>query len=328
MTPVRTGEFDRIERYLAPLAVGWPGAFGLRDDAAIITPTAGCDLVVTTDTMVAGVHFIGDEPAALIARKLLRVNLSDIAGMGAAARCYTLNLALPSSIEDAWLADFAAGLAVDQAAFDVALAGGDSVSIPGPMCLTVTAFGEVKQGSALRRGGARPGDRIFVSGTIGDGALGLRALRGDLPMLGEADRDWLADRYRLPQPRLAAGARLVGLATAAMDVSDGLVGDLGHIADVSGVAGVVECDRVPLSEAAGNTVAGTPDLREIILTGGDDYELLFTVPAKAGPAVAALSTTLGLPMTAIGFIEAGAGVRVLDGQGQPMTFAATGYTHR
>jgi len=328
MTPVRTGEFDRIERYLAPLAAGWPGAFGLRDDAAIITPNAGCDLVVTTDTMVAGVHFIGDEPAALIARKLLRVNLSDLAGMGAAARCYTLNLALPSAVEDVWLAHFTDGLAADQVAFDVVLAGGDSVSIPGPMCLTVTAFGEVGHGAALRRGGARPGDLIFVTGTIGDGALGLRTLRGELPNLDGTDRDWLADRYRLPQPRMEAGAQLVGLATAAMDISDGLVGDLGHIADVSGVAAVVESDRVPLSEAAGKAVASTPGLRETVLTGGDDYELLFTVPEDAGSAVAALSATLGLPMTEIGFIEAGSGVRVLDGQGQPMVFAATGYTHR
>ncbi len=328
MTPVRTGEFDRIARYLAPLAQGWPGAFGLSDDAAAITPSAGCDLIVTTDTMVAGVHFIGDEPAALIARKLLRVNLSDLAGMGATARCYTLNLALPSTLDDIWLADFTDGLAADQAQFAVALAGGDSVSIPGPLCLTVTAFGEVAHGAALRRGGARPGDRIFVTGTIGDGALGLRAARGALTGLDGTARDWLIDRYRLPQPRLDAGARLVGLATAGMDVSDGLVGDLGHIADVSGVAAVVDSDRVPLSEAAAKAIAGAPDLREAALTGGDDYELLFTAPADAGPAIAKASASLGLPMTEIGAIEAGSGVRVLDGQGRTMTFAAAGYTHR
>ena len=328
MTPVRTGEFDRIERYLAPLATGWPGAFGLRDDAAVVTPAAGNDLVVTTDTMVAGVHFIGDETAALIARKLLRVNLSDLAGMGAAARCYTLNLALPRSIDDAWLADFTAGLAADQAEFGVALAGGDSVSTPGPICLTVTAFGEVEHGAALRRGGARSGDLIFVTGTIGDGALGLRALKGELGELDTAERDRLADRYRLPRPRMEAGVGIVGLATAAMDISDGLVGDLGHIADVSEVGAVVEADRVPLSDAAGKAVAVAPDMRESVLTGGDDYELLFTAPADAGAAVAALSESVGLPITAIGRIETGSGVRVLDGQGRAMAFAAAGYTHR
>jgi thiamine-monophosphate kinase len=310
------------------LAAGWPGAFGLSDDAAIIAPTEGCDLVVTTDTMVAGVHFVGDEPAALIARKLLRVNLSDLAGMGATALCYTLNLALPSSTGDAWLADFTGGLAADQAEFAVALAGGDSVSIPGPVCLTVTAFGEVTHGAALRRKGARPGDRIFVTGTIGDGALGLRAVKGELPALDGAAREWLADRYRLPRPRLDAGTRLAGLATAGMDISDGLVGDLGHITDVSGVAAVVDSALVPLSDAVLEALAGTPDLREVVLTGGDDYELMFTAPAEAGSAITALSETLGLPMTEIGRIEAGGGVRVLDGQGQPLAFAAAGYTHR
>lgn len=326
MTPARTGEFERIARYLAPLAAGWPGAFGLRDDAAIVTASEGCALVVTTDTMVAGVHFIGDEAPSLVARKLLRVNLSDLAAMGARARCYTLNLALPPAVDDAWLEDFADGLAADQAEFDVALAGGDSVTTPGPVCLTVTAFGEVAEGAALRRSGAAPGDGVYATGTIGDGALGLRAIRGALAGLDAAEKDYLADRYRLPRPRLRAGLGLAGRATAGLDVSDGLVADLGHIADASDVAAVVEADRVPLSAAARKAVAAEPALLEIVLTGGDDYELLFTA-AEPG-FVGSLSEETGLAITRIGSIEAGGGVRVLDGRGAPMSFAAAGYTHR
>lgn len=220
----KTGEFERIKRILAPLAVGSAGAFDLTDDAAVFPTEPDRDLVVTTDTMVAGVHFIGTEPPQLIARKLLRVNLSDLAAMGARPQYYTLNIALPSTTEDEWLEQFAEGLEADQGRFGITLAGGDSVSTPGPVTLTVTAIGSVPRGQALRRSGARIGDRILVSGTIGDAAFGLLALTGALPPLPDAARDRLIERYRLPQPRVALGERLTGIAHAAIDVSDGQIG--------------------------------------------------------------------------------------------------------
>lgn len=323
----KTGEFERIARIFAPLAKSFPGALGLLDDAALIAPTADCEFVVTTDTIVAGVHYVGDEPASAVGRKLLRVNLSDLAAMGARPRIYTLNVALPDSVDDAWLEEFAAGLAADQRQFDVVLAGGDSVATPGPATLTLTAIGEVARGKALRRGGARPGDAVYVSGTVGDGALGLKVARGALQALTAQCRDWLAGRYRIPQPRLELGQALAGVATAALDVSDGLVGDLGHIADVSGVGCVVEADRVPLSEPARAALAMDPGLRESILTGGDDYELLFTLPPACEDAVPAMVERAGVPVTRIGRVETGQGVRVLDAAGQAIEFARTGYVH-
>jgi thiamine-monophosphate kinase len=327
MASRKTGEFERIATFFAPLAAGFPGALGLTDDAAILRPAEGAELVVTTDTIVAGVHYIGDEPPGLVAQKLLRVNLSDLAAKGARPVAYTLNIALPPELEDAWLERFCAGLAADQQRFGIALAGGDSVATPGPVTLTITAFGEIAAGGMLRRSGARPGDRIYVSGTIGDGALGLKVLRGRLAGIAASQRDALVERYRLPQPRVACGARLVGIAHAAMDISDGLVADLGHIADMSGVAAVVEAASVPLSTAAAAALEIEPEMRDAVLGGGYDYELLFTAPPDAASSIAALAAELGLPLTAIGRIEAGRGVRVVDAAGAEIALARAGYTH-
>lgn len=327
MRPRKTGEFERIARIFAPLAKSCPGALGLLDDAALLEASPDCEFVVTTDTIVEGVHYLGEESPAAVARKLLRVNLSDLAAMGARPCIYTLNIALPATVDDAWLEEFAAGLEQDQAEFGVLLAGGDSVATPGPPTLTLTAIGKVGRGMALRRGGACVGDRIFVSGTVGDGALGLEAARGALPDLTAEDREWLAERYRVPRPRLALGQALVGLASAALDVSDGLIGDLGHIAETSGVACVVEAARVPLSEPARAALAADPSLRETVLTGGDDYELLFTAPPARAAAVSAASAEAGVPVTEIGWVEAGRGVRVLDEAGNALLFAHPGYVH-
>jgi len=223
-------EFDLIARYFAPLAAGAPGALGLLDDAALVDVSPGHRLVVTVDAVVAGVHFLADDPPDLIARKALRVNLSDLAAMGARPLGYFLAAAFADQ-DEPWLAAFAAGLAEDQASFGVALMGGDTVATPGPLTLAITAIGEVRSGRELRRSAAKAGDLIFVTGTLGDGALGLAALRGALPALSGAQRDFLARRYHLPEPRIDFGRALTeeGLALCGMDISDGLGADLGHI---------------------------------------------------------------------------------------------------
>lgn len=316
----KAGEFELIRRHFAPLAA--PCALELRDDAASLAPPPGRDLVLTVDAMIEGVHFLPDDPPSLVARKLLRVNLSDLAAKGAVPLGYLLTTAWTAELPEAWIAEFARGLGEDQRAFDCPLLGGDTVSTPGPLSFTLTALGHVAPGAMLRRSGARPGDLVFVSGTLGDGALGLRAIRGELPQLDEAARAFLADRYRLPQPRTALGPRLVGLASAAMDVSDGLLADLGHVAEASGVAAVVEAARIPLSPAGKR--AGQLDLA---LAGGDDYEVLFTAPQAAAAAVEALAGELALPLARIGRIEAGAGVTAVNDQGAPIVLGSAGWRH-
>ena len=311
-------EFDRIARFFKPLAADFPGALGLTDDAALISPGAGNEFVVTTDALVADVHFRAIDPPDLIARKALRVNLSDLAAMGAEPVCYTLATILPASADEAWLTAFVRGLAADQAEFGIALAGGDSVKTPGPATVSVTAIGRVGSGRALRRSGAKPGDRVYVSGTIGDGSLGLAALGHRIEDDAEGT---LVGRYLLPQPRLALGRALVGRASAALDVSDGLVADLGHIAETSAVRIVVQAERVPLSSAARAALAAESRLIETVLTGGDDYELAFASPELLPEAIA------GVPVTCIGRVEAGSGVAVLDRQGRPVTLSAGGYRH-
>lgn len=318
-------EFARIARFFAPLAAAFPGAFGLTDDAAAFGLAPGEQAVVTTDALVASVHFIGDEPPGLIARKALRVNLSDLAAMGARPLGYTLAAVLPRATDDAWLAAFTEGLALDQASFGIALMGGDSVATPGPLTLSITAIGRAGL-SLLRRAGARPGDRIYVSGTIGDAALGLAALQGRLDGLDPAARAALIARYRLPEPRLALGQALVGHASAALDISDGLVGDLGHIAACSGVGALVERAQIPLSAAAATVVAGDAAWFDTVLTGGDDYELLFTAAAEKHDIINKLAIDLGVPVTVVGEIVA-AGLVVRDRDGRDVTPRVTGYRH-
>lgn len=302
-------EFDRIARHFRPLA--GPGSLDLTDDAAVFAPPPGRELVVTADAMVEGVHFLPGTAPGLIARKLLRVNLSDLAAMGAAPLGYLVTISVPRAFGDDWFAGFAAGLGQDQAEFGIAMLGGDTTQTPGPLCLSLTAIGHGAPGQALRRSGARAGDEVWVTGTIGDGALGLAAARGEL-----ADPDgYLKGRYDLPTPRL--GLPLQGWARAAMDVSDGLFQDLGHICRASGVGAVVEAGLVPLSPQAR---AAGPAWRETALVGGDDYELLLAVPPG-------LERPAGVAATRIGVFTAGEGVRVLDAAGQETPLSRRGWSH-
>ena len=319
------GEFERIRRYFAPLA--GPGGLGLRDDAALVECGAGQRLVMTADAIVEGVHYLPDDPPDLVARKLLRVNLSDLAAMGARPLHYLLTTALPPALGAAWIEAFARGLGEDQRRFGVALLGGDSVATTGPAVLSLTAIGEVAAGMEIRRSGARPGDAIWVSGTIGDAYLGLGVLRGSYPQLTAEHRGALVARYRLPEPRVTLGPALCGIAHAMIDVSDGLVADLGHICETSGCAARVELGRLPLSASARAAVALEPGLAARLAAGGDDYELLFTAPPAADARIAELAASCGLRISPIGRIEPGSGVRLVDSTGRQIAVEAGGYRH-
>ena len=319
------GEFALIARHFRPLAA--PEGLGLGDDAAFLTPPPGRALVLSADAMVEGVHFLPADPPDLVARKLLRVNLSDLAAKGAAPLGYLLTFAAPRATPDAWFAAFAAGLAADQARYGIGLYGGDTTSTPGPITLSLTILGTVAPGAAVHRAGARAGYGIWVSGTIGDAALGLAALQGRLADPTGA----LAARYRLPEPRL--GLVRAELVAACLDVSDGLVQDLGHLCraggvsdggvDGGGVGAEIEAALVPRSAAAR---AAGPAWLATCLTGGDDYEVLMAVPPEHEPALAGLSTTV--PLTRIGrFVAGPAVVRVRDETGAAMMLDHGGWSH-
>lgn len=321
----RRGEFERIAELFAPLSAGAPGAFGLGDDAALVSVAEGRDLVVTKDAIVAGVHYLPDDPPDLVARKLMRVNLSDLAAMGARPVGVLSACAFPRDLDESWIEGFAAGLAADVAAFACPLLGGDTVFTDGPAVFSLTALGEVPRGQVLRRSGARPGDLLVVSGTLGDAAFGLEAARGTLAT-GEADRAWLADRYRLPRPRLALGQALLGRATAGLDVSDGLLQDAGHIAARSGVGIDIEAAALPLSPAARRLVEADPARLETVVGGGDDYELLFAWPGDRAAELSELATA-EVPLTVIGRSREGEGVRLVDGAGHERAIVRRGWRH-
>ncbi len=311
----RRGEFELIAELFSPLSAGAPGALGLTDDAALVNVSPGCELVATVDTVIAGVHFRIDDPPDLVARKALRVNLSDLAAKGARPIGFLHALALNDATSDVFVEAYAKGLAADVKEFGVPLLGGDTTSGPGPLSITITAFGEVEKGRALLRRGARFGDALCVTGTIGDGALGLKAV----PELN--------GRYQLPQPRLAAGQALVGLATACLDVSDGLVADVNHICKASRVCAVIASEHIPLSAAARAAVERDPTLWDVVLGGGDDYELAFTLAVDRLGELESLARRTGTSFTQIGLIGEGAGVNVLA-NGKPMTLSRPGFRHR
>jgi thiamine-monophosphate kinase len=326
-----TGEERLIARYFRPLATH-PGALSLSDDAAFITPPAGHDIVLKTDAIVGGVHFLPDDPADAVAQKALRVNLSDLAAKGAKPLGFLLSLALPESIDAAWLEAFARGLGADAKAYECPLFGGDTDRTPGPVTIAIAAFGSVPHGTMPRRSGAKPGDFIFVTGTIGDAVLGLglarekssaRQLKLDLK-----HSEYLIDRYRLPQPRLGLAEAVRKNASAAMDVSDGLVGDFAKLCRTSGVSAEIAVARVPLSAAARAALAADPALIESMFTGGDDYEIVCTVPSDRAASLRKAAEAARIALSEIGRVVAGdAPPRFLDTGGKPMTFARASYSH-
>lgn len=292
-------EFELIARYFAPLA--GPEGLGLADDAALMEAPQGKDLVVTTDLIAEGVHFFADDPPGAAAAKALRVNLSDLAAKGAVPHAYTLALAIGEAITEDWIAGFAAGLANDQRQYNVRLLGGDT-SRGATTTIAITAIGQVPAGEMVRRSGASPGDAVLITGTIGDAALGLQTRRGALAMADEAAAAFLIDRYRFPQPRLAIATVVRAFASSAMDVSDGLLGDLEKLAAASGFGARIGLEEVPISPAARQAIDRDSTLLETAVTGGDDYEILMTIkPDRVADAIAEAAAR-SVPLAAIGEI--------------------------
>jgi len=318
-----------IARYFRPLATA-PGAFELGDDAAVVTPPAGCDLVLTTDGVISGVHFLPDDTPGHIARKVLRMNLSDLAAKGAKPIGFLLSIALPARTEESWIAAFAAGLGEDAKHYDCPLLGGDTDHTPGPLSISITAFGTVPSGGMVRRSTAKAGDIVVVSGTIGDAALGL-LLRREIGLaerwrVSAASWNHLRQRYLLPQPRNALAEAVLRHASAAMDVSDGLAGDLAKLCRASGVAAEAEVESVPLSDAARTALSADPKLIETVLTGGDDYEIVLTVPPAKLDGFRAAAKGAGVPVSQIGRVTSGRGTRFLRA-GEVLSFARSSYSH-
>ena len=324
-----SGEDDLIARYFRPLATH-DGAFGLIDDAAVLS-ASGEETVVTVDAIVEGVHFLSSDPPDTIARKALRVNLSDLAAKGAVPAGFVLTLALREK-SDAWLAPFAKALGEDAAQFKCPLLGGDTVSTPGPLTISITAFGLAEPGRMVKRTGARAGDRIAVTGTIGDAALGLDILQNGKAAAALATdlqgRDQLIARYRVPQPRNVLAQVVRDYASAAMDISDGLAGDLTKLCAASGVSAIVQAASVPLSAPAKHVLASGAAGLETLLAGGDDYELLCTVPENRWADFCEAARRQGVPVTAIGGIVAGNQPPVfMTADGQPLALKRLSYSH-
>ncbi len=329
------GEFLRISTMFAPLSKGFSGAYNLEDDAATICPDVGYEIVVTTDTIVETIHFLGSEPPRDIAAKLIGVNFSDLAGKGASPIGYSLNLSLPPKIDDNWLEEFCHELALQQQKYHCHLIGGDSVITPkdAPICLSATAYGQVKKGKMLRRSAAIAGDLICVSGTIGDAALGLMVATGQFGIGINDGYHILADRYYRPRPRIELGQMLQGNVNASMDISDGLIADLSHMANASNLLAEINIAKIPLSNSAIDILATQPDLMSIVLTGGDDYELLFTIAADNINILNGIAKQTKVKLTVVGIMKKLNNdkilnrVRTLDRDGNIMEFSSNGFCH-
>jgi thiamine-monophosphate kinase len=325
-----SGEDRLIQRFFRPLARD-PAALGLADDAAAIAPPAGADLVLKTDGVIEGVHFFPDDPADTVGRKALRANLSDLAAKGATPLGFLLSVALNDKADEKWLGAFAAGLGADAETYRCPLLGGDTDRTPGLVSVSIAAFGSLPHGTMVKRAGARAGDRIVVTGTIGDATLGLalrrEPARAERAGLSPQERAHLRGRYLLPEPRLALASALRAHASASIDISDGLAGDLMKLAAASGVSARVETARLPLSPAAQKMLAAEPALLEAVLSGGDDYEILAAVPPAALPALQAAAKEAGIALREIGAAGAGAGVEILGPDKRPIELSRPSFSH-
>ncbi|MBI5718188.1 MAG: thiamine-phosphate kinase [Burkholderiales bacterium] len=329
------GEFELIARYFkrppGPRSQVGPNgqdtsdgravALGIGDDCALLAPAEGMQLAVTTDMLVEGRHFLSTVAPARLAHKALAVNLSDLAACGAEPLAFTLALALPRP-DESFLAPFAAGLFALAEAQGVELIGGDTTA--GPLNICITAFGQVPRGQALLRSGACAGDDLWVSGTLGDARLALEVFRGELA-LAAADFEQVREAMERPQPRVTLGRALRGLATAAIDLSDGLVGDLGHVLAASNVGAVIDADALPRSTVLARQAPALQ--RQCVLAGGDDYELLFTAPAAQRTAIEAAARLVGVPVTRFGHIDAAAGLHIVDAAGRALEASWRGFDH-
>ncbi|MEX0589589.1 MAG: thiamine-phosphate kinase [Xanthobacteraceae bacterium] len=325
-----SGEERLIGRLFRPIAK-YPGALGLTDDAALVTPPAGHDLVLTVDAIVAGVHFFPEDPADSVAKKALRISLSDLAAKGSQPLGALLSLSMPEATSENWLEAFARGLGADCEEFRCPLLGGDMTRTPGPLTISITAIGAVPSGKMVQRKGAQAGDAVIVTGSIGDAALGLllrrEPERAAFEKLNRAAKAHLADRYLVPQPRVGLSRALREHASAAIDVSDGLAGDLMKLAAVSGVGACIEAKQVPFSPAARAALAAAPGLLELALTGGDDYEIAATVPENRLKALQTAAAGAGIDVTTIGRIDTGEGVAVIGLDGRPLALRQASFSH-
>lgn len=327
----RPHEFELINRFFAPLATD-PGSLGLKDDATVFTPRDGHDLVMTKDVLASNVHFFASDPPEAIAAKALRVNLSDLAAKGATPRAYMLGIGLPEDWSTDWLERFSCGLKGDQAAFDVTLVGGDTIRSGNGLLVSITAMGEVPRGAAVRRNGANVGDLLYVSGTLGDAAAGLkeRVEPGFAARycLSEEETRHILDRYLLPQPRVKLAEVIRRYASASLDISDGLMADAGHMADASDVALDIRLQDIPLSDALKALKLAHREHFLKCLNGGDDYEILASVPPAASEAFEAVAATQGCKVTCIGKVTGkGAKVTILEGESDISAEVANGFRH-
>jgi thiamine-monophosphate kinase len=325
------GEFEIIARYFAPLATD-AGALGLRDDAAVLVVSEGYELVATCDTLIEGVHFLSHDPPESLGYKALSVNLSDLAAKGAKGHAYLLSIALPRATGPDWLERFASGLRELQEACKISLVGGDTTASPGPLTITITAIGLVSHGHAVLRHGAKKGDRLYVSGTIGDACLGLRLLKEPALArswdLTEEESAFLVERYRRPRPRMELVIPLRNFAQAAIDVSDGLVADIEKLAQTSHVGATIEASKVPLSQAAQKALSHAPEMLPALITAGDDYEIVAAVPETSVAAFEAEAKNKRVAVTAIGRMEQPGGeIRVLGPDGAQLALVRKGFAH-
>ena len=320
-----------IQTYFAPLAAAFPGAYGLIDDCASLNAPPGEDLVLTTDAVAEGVHFLADDSPEDVAWKALAVNVSDLAAKGARPIAYLMALAFSEAPETAWLEGFARGLGAAQERFGISLAGGDTDRRAAPLAITITAIGTVSAGCMVRRATAKAGDRLFVSGTLGDGAVGVKLRRNPSLAatwgLDDANAQALVARYLRPEPRLGLREALLRSASAALDISDGLAKDAGHLANASGLGAILHGAAVPLSAPLRRALADAPELFTDVISGGDDYEVLAAVSPETCEDYKRAALAAGVPVTEIGALSAGEGVAVEDREGRVMRLKSRGWEH-